>query len=945
MKLFNKVSRFRIISMITIMTVLIFIAACDSDNDNEIPKASNLAVTTSQGESVDITLSGVDADGDALTYTATSQPGKGSLSGDAPNLTYTPGSSFSGSDSFTYTVSDGTATSNTATVTITEKTTDIDITLSVSAHPENTLMAVAQVTTSAEASVAIEFTSAATATHQTQASDTGTTHNITVIGMRAETPYTMTAVVTLSNGVTARSNAVSFTTGSIPVSIPEINVTAATTDSEGGITFFGTGLGQDTSVAKMYWGVDEQGEIVWYLHGDYQIVGTPSIRSIEPGVLMVFLQNAVRTITTTGETIAEFSLGMYHHDAILLSNGNILMLTSEVTDNSEGTNITSDKIIEKNADGQTVWEWSSFDHLDTTRFPGALSTTESPQSGALDWSHSNSLFYVEDEDTIIVSVRSQSWVIKIDHSTGNIVWIMGESTDTVADYQYSDKFFTLESGSWMGNQHAAMVTASGEILMFDNRNETGGSTAMSRAVKYSLDLSAMTANQTWEAIAPKYSGSLGDADELIAGNVLMVAGGPGTDTYAHIVEAKSDASGDAVWSITVDTNIYRAERMSWDGFLNTGNSSVPDDGDDDSDDDGTPPLSYVVVDTGQTSCYGYGIDTMACPDEYEELYGQDGMYNGLQPSYQDNEDGTITDLNTGLVWQSVPSGNMGWAYAFDYAEGLDLGGYTDWRVPTIKELYSLAQFYGNLFKGIPYIDTDYFTIEGTSNGRVWSSNEYVGTTMMNDDSAFGFNFGDGRIKSYPYGINDSSSSGPCSVLCVRGGNNYGTNDFVDNGDNTVTDRATGLMWMKGDSGTTMKWEPAMAYAESLEYAGYSDWRLPNTKELHTLVDYSKAPDANDPTAVGPAIDTSIFELTETESWYWSSTTLTDNGHGIYICFGQAFGYNETAEDFTKNVHGAGAQRSDPKQGEPEDYPGGLGTDNQNDQVRIYNYVRCVRDAN
>jgi hypothetical protein len=445
------------------------------------------------------------------------------------------------------------------------------VSLSVTAHPENTLMATAHVETLSEASVSVRFTSESAGTHKTTTSDTGTVHEITVRGMRAQTVYFMTAVATLSDGTTVRSDSVPFTTGSIPVMIPEINVTASTTDSEGGITFFGTELGEDSAPVKTYWGVDEQGEIVWYLHGDYQITGAPVARAVKPGVLMLFASNSLRIITTACETIAEYSVGKFHHDAILLPNGNTLSFSSDTMENSDGILLTGDIIIEKDLTGKTVWRWSAFDHLDTTRLPGDISASPGSDSGPLDWTHSNSLFYVEDEDTIVVSVRSQSWIIKIDHATGNILWIMGESTGTAANYQYNDKFFTLLSGTWMSNQHATTVTASGEILMFDNRNNTGGPTAMSRAVKYSLDLSAMTANQTWESIAPKYSGSLGDADELNGGNILYVAGGPGSAPDAHIVEAKSDASGDIVWSITVNTNVYRAERMSWNSFLSSVN--------------------------------------------------------------------------------------------------------------------------------------------------------------------------------------------------------------------------------------------------------------------------------------------------------------------------------------------------------------------------------------
>ncbi|MCP4708196.1 MAG: DUF1566 domain-containing protein, partial [Planctomycetes bacterium] len=144
-----------------------------------------------------------------------------------------------------------------------------------------------------------------------------------------------------------------------------------------------------------------------------------------------------------------------------------------------------------------------------------------------------------------------------------------------------------------------------------------------------------------------------------------------------------------------------------------------------------------------------------------------------------------------------------------------------------------------------------------------SCSVYKGLTMRGERSVFGFNFADGRIKGYPDG---TRGAGRQYVRCVRG-NAYGENKFVDNGDGTVTDHATGLTWTKADSGRTKTWEQALKYAEDLIYAGYNDWRLPNVKELQSIVDYSRAPDARDKNARGAAIDP-VFELTEMESWFW-----------------------------------------------------------------------------
>jgi hypothetical protein len=355
------------------------------------------------------------------------------------------------------------------------------------------------------------------------------------------------------------------------------------------------------------------------------------------------------------------------------------------------------------------------------------------------------------------------------------------------------------------------------------------------------------------------------------------------------------------------------------------------------------PGSYVVVDTGQDLCYdvnGQVID----PAPGDKLYGQDAQHDGPQPSYQDNGEGTITDLNTGLMWQKTPdfTNQLTWEAAVRFGEDLVLAGYDDWRLPSIKELYSLIDSRGSINALTPYIDNTVFdfTYPDTSTGariidaQYSSSTHYLGTTMHGDSSAFGVNFADGRIKSYP----DTKAN---YVRCVRGPA-YGLNDFVDNGDGTVTDLATGLMWTKKDSAAAMNWESALKYAEGCETAGYDDWRLPNTKELQSIVDYTRAPDALDASRRGPAIDP-IFEMTDGAAWGWTSTTHGDSlSRACYIAFGLGTGVDQRTGQLY-NPHGAGCQRSDPKAGDPNDYPWGMGP--QFDEIRILNHVRCVRDAN
>ena len=401
------------------------------------------------------------------------------------------------------------------------------------------------------------------------------------------------------------------------------------------------------------------------------------------------------------------------------------------------------------------------------------------------------------------------------------------------------------------------------------------------------------------------------------------------------------------------------------------------------------PIASPVVDTGQTACYD-ATTGIACPAAGKPFCGQDAQFSGTQPAYARSSDGlTVHDDVTGLTWQKSPDTNgdgvidsldkMTLAEAQARAAVLNAaryGGFNDWRLPTIKELYSLITFAGTDPSGVtgndtsgltPFIDRAYFDFGygDTARGermidmQYATSTLYVSKTMLNSPTMFGVNFADGRIKGYSL---DMSWQGPGDsrfpVRLVRGAV-YGVNDFVDNGDSTVTDRATGLTWSRVDSGKGMNWQEALAWVQARnaeKYLGHGDWRLPSAKELQGIVDYTRSPDTISSAAIHP-----LFTCTGITNeagkadypFYWTGTTHASQGGGpggvtggsaVYVAFGRAMGYMTLPSDPTVgawlDVHGAGAQRSDPKSGDPADFPHGRGP--QGDAIRILNYVRPVR---
>ena len=422
---------------------------------------------------------------------------------------------------------------------------------------------------------------------------------------------------------------------------------------------------------------------------------------------------------------------------------------------------------------------------------------------------------------------------------------------------------------------------------------------------------------------------------------------------------------------------------------------------------GYSALPYMITDSEQSNCYDGGSVSgsgtkITCPAAGESLYGQDAQFSGNSPSYTLSINGlTVYDNYTQLTWESspdtsgdgqlTPDDKLTYTKALAHCAAHSAAGYegfNDWRLPSIKELYSLIQFNGtdpSGWKGTdtssltPFINTGYFQFaygqisagERIIDSQYASSTLYAPAANQNASASsgslklFGVNFADGRIKGYDLTMPGGAEK-TFFVQCVRGNPAYGVNDFEDNGDLTITDHATGLMWSQADSGAALNWQESLAWVQeknSQNYLGHNDWRLPNAKELQSIVDYTRSPDTTNSAAIDP-----IFNATSITNeaslldwpWYWTSTNhVTYDQRGaaaVYIAFGRAGGWQkanptDTCYSFV-DVHGAGAQRSDPKiTGDlvPMDLLAcsgqtAYGRGPQGDVLRAANYVRLVRDA-
>jgi hypothetical protein len=249
-----------------------------------------------------------------------------------------------------------------------------------------------------------------------------------------------------------------------------------------------------------------------------------------------------------------------------------------------------------------------------------------------------------------------------------------------------------------------------------------------------------------------------------------------------------------------------------------------------------------LPDTGQNNSYTF-------------TFGEDSDYLIHAPAFTVHGDGTVTDTVTGLMWAATDGGEMTFENARIYTDSLTLAGYTDWRLPSAKELFSIQ----DLQRSNPSLDPAVFTA-GTA--EYWWSSE----TQVNDSTKVWVTNAGGGIGNHRRV--ETISAGGTKRFHARAvrqplASTMVSSRFTDNGDGSVTDHLTDLVWQSVPYVDSLTWEQALGYADTLGLAGETDWRLPNIKELQSLTDLQH---------YNPSFDTSYFH-TPSQGKYWSSTTL------------------------------------------------------------------------
>lgn len=344
--------------------------------------------------------------------------------------------------------------------------------------------------------------------------------------------------------------------------------------------------------------------------------------------------------------------------------------------------------------------------------------------------------------------------------------------------------------------------------------------------------------------------------------------------------------------------------------------------------------------SGQTLCYNAAGETIDCAGT-----GQDGELKSggawTDPRFFDQNNGTLLDSNTGLIWPReatvtsfaacsyAPSKN--WQAALEYVTCLNTNSYlglVDWRLPNVLELQSLvnvaqpdnsAWLISQGFTGV--VADTYWSSTSAADGpsSAWGVDMGVGAVDGDDKSDISNVW---PVRSEPTGKFEYAlpytgqtlcyDSVGAEMVCSASGQDGSTHKgaawtnfrFIDLMDGTVQDHLTDLIWSKSANAPgppacspamTKNWQASLEYVSCLNansYLGFSDWRLPNRYELSSLVDYAQLNQAMWLTDRG---------FTDVQAvYYWSSTTTTgstSNAWGVDIGDGDVDGDNKSYSQF------------------------------------------------
>jgi hypothetical protein len=403
--------------------------------------------------------------------------------------------------------------------------------------------------------------------------------------MKQSSMYHMRAVVDYPSGAEQVDSDHNFSTGTIPPDkLPRVAVAAPSPSSPApapGIEMLSLSGGDANQLTTA--ALDPAGNLIWFYEAD----ATAQMLKLLPTGHLIMVAAAgnvtlIREIDLAGNTIRQLAMNdlneklrgaglplvnTIHHDVLPLANGHTIILanTPRIFTDLPGfpgqTIVTGDVIIDLDPDYNPVWAWSTFDHLDVNRHP-----MDFP-----DWTHANCLFYSPDDGNLMLSMRHQDWVIKIDYEdgrgSGDILWKLGYQGD-----------FTLESGApanWFYAQHYATIvspnsTGDIQVELFDNGDNRvldsngtlcdspGAEACYSRPAIFEVNETTRTARLVW-AYNTAYSFWGGSAQLLPNGDIFFDTTAPADNpTGARAMQVTQQQDPEIMWRLDVTgENSYR----------------------------------------------------------------------------------------------------------------------------------------------------------------------------------------------------------------------------------------------------------------------------------------------------------------------------------------------------------------------------------------------------
>jgi arylsulfate sulfotransferase len=414
---------------------------------------------------------------------------------------------------------------------------------------------------------------------------------VLVAGMRADTAYHMQAVLDLANGSKAVDTDHVFTTGSLPAGrIPDITVQVGTGAPSPGVELLSMEALVSGQTPLSAVATDLEGNVIWYY--DLGASDALPIKPLPNGHYLVLAEtpvgaagvgNVIQEIDLAGNVIASLPLstvnaavrGIFgaqlstlHHDVAALPNGHwILLVNYDLTINNVA--VGGDALIDWDPQGVPVWTWSTFDHLPLSHAPYGLA----------DWTHSNAVVYSPTDGNLILSMRNQNWVIKINYNNGagdgSILWTLGDGGSFTLppgqapiEWNYAQHYPTFVSPNSAG-VISLMVFNDGNSRLMDSNNDVCGTPGVGACYSsvpiYQLDESAQTATVLWEDnLSPYFSICCGDALLLPNGDMEVDVAYDQTVTpgYSDILEVTQTQTPELVWEMQIHNQLaYRGMRI------------------------------------------------------------------------------------------------------------------------------------------------------------------------------------------------------------------------------------------------------------------------------------------------------------------------------------------------------------------------------------------------